>query len=30
MADPNDLSSLPQADQDAIGATLIAAPDRLP
>ena len=24
MADPNDLSSLPQADQDAIGTTLIA------
>ena len=24
MADPNDLSSLPQADQDAIGTTLLA------
>ena len=24
MADPNDLSSLPQADQDAIGTTLIS------
>ena len=24
MADPNDISSLPQADQDAIGTTLIS------